>query len=205
MTPESQIIIYGPNVNLTERKSSLNNNIQEVVTVSQLKGYKTYTALLTQSGTSNEIVIDGGDGIVSGVTYEIVENPSNVDLTSIGAPNSNSGTIFIANQNVAPGDFPSNLSLAYNEGVPTVEILEDTTGMYMYLIYSGVGNYALITNNSFPVDKTFITVGSTVAASSALKAYRVQDEYVAIKSYSSGSTLANGLLNNTPLEIRIYE
>ncbi len=52
MTPESQVIVYNPDVNLTERKSALNNNIQEVVTVGDLKGYKVYTALLTQSGTA---------------------------------------------------------------------------------------------------------------------------------------------------------
>ncbi len=52
MTPESQVIVYNPDVNLTERKSALNNNIQEVVTVGDLKGYKVYTALLTQLGAA---------------------------------------------------------------------------------------------------------------------------------------------------------
>lgn len=50
MTSDSQIIVYSPDVNLTERKSALNNSIQEVVTVGDLRGYKVYTALLTQSG-----------------------------------------------------------------------------------------------------------------------------------------------------------
>jgi hypothetical protein len=204
MTSESQIIIYGPTVNLTERKSALNNNIQEVVTVGDLKGYKTYTALLTQSGTSSGVVINGSDAIVSGVTYEIAENPSNVDLTSIGAPNNNVGTFFIANQNVEPNTFPSNLNLAYDEGKPVVTVLEDNIGMDLHFLYLGVGNYSLISNGSFPVNKTFVLVGSTVSPSSILKSYRVYNEYVAVKSYSSGSTLANGILNKTPLEIRIY-
>lgn len=203
MTSESQIIVYGPNVNLTERKSALTNSIQEVVTVGQLRGYSTYTALLTQTGVQNGVVIDGGDAIVSGVTYEIVENPSNVDLTSIGAPNSNVNTHFVANQNVAPGTFPSNLNLAYDEGAPVVTILDRTINDNIYFLYSGVGYYVCIIEGVFPASKTFVNICSTSTGSA--RAHRESDDYLKIKSYSSGTTQANGILNKTPLEIRIYE
>lgn len=58
MTPASQIIVYSPNVDLTERKSALNNNIQEVVTVSDIAGYEI-------DANGNYIAINNSDNTVS--------------------------------------------------------------------------------------------------------------------------------------------
>lgn len=205
MTSDSQIIVYSPDVNFTERKSALNNKTQEVVTVGQLKGYKSISFLITQSGTSDATLINGSDAILKGVTYEIASNPNNEDLSSIGAYSNESNTFFIANQDVEPGTFSNDLELVYDGGLPVIKVLEDTIGMYLYFIYIGIGHYGLSSYSIFEEGKVFPLVGSTILPSSTAKVYRAMDEYIAVKSYSSGSTLANNIFNDTPVEIRIYE
>lgn len=144
MTPESQVIIYAPDVNLTERKSALNNNIQEVVTVSELVGtspYKVYSALLTQSGTD----------------------------------------------------------------APVATVLENTLGFDISWQINNTGYYFAVSDGEFDQLKTFVTIGSAVANSASTKCYRSSSNYVAVKTYSSGTTLSNDILLYTPIEIRVYE
>lgn len=43
-------------VDLTERKDSFNNNKTEYFSIEEIKGYKVYTALLTQSGENDPVV-----------------------------------------------------------------------------------------------------------------------------------------------------
>lgn len=74
MTSESQVIVYSPDVNLTERKSALNNSIQEVVTVGDLRGYKVYTATLTQTGTDPATIIVLENTIDPGIYFEALGN-----------------------------------------------------------------------------------------------------------------------------------
>jgi hypothetical protein len=207
MTSESQIIIYNPDVNLTERKSALNNNIQEVVTVGELVGttpYKVYTALLIQTGANSFITIDGSSAFSIGVTYEIMANPNDEDLTTIGAPNNNIGTKFVCTESVDPNTYTTDLELRYDEGTPVLTILENTLDFDIYWQMNNTGYYFAVSNGGFNRLKTHVIIGSVVSSTASTKAYRFTDNYVGVKTYSSGTTLGNSILSFTPIEIRVY-
>ena len=78
--------------------------VTKSASVDQLRGYKVYTALLTQSGGS---ILDQLDettptqNVTKGVTYTIA-NASDGDFLNVGAPNNNSGTSFVAINNNVP-------------------------------------------------------------------------------------------------------
>ena len=69
--------------------------------------YKVYTALLTQAGSASQVILPHGDPLTIGVTYLISFNDGSGDFTNVGAPNNNTGTLFVAT-GVTPtswGDF----------------------------------------------------------------------------------------------------
>jgi hypothetical protein len=78
--PSTQFIVYNPNVNLTERKSALNNNIQEVVTVGDLRGYKVYTALLSQATNGTVTILSELENTIGEVVFQGV----NIGIIHIG-------------------------------------------------------------------------------------------------------------------------
>lgn len=53
----TQFIGISPDVNLTEKKSTITNDQTAVYTVDDIRGYKVYTALLTQTGTDDPVAI----------------------------------------------------------------------------------------------------------------------------------------------------
>lgn len=207
MTSESQLIIYNPDVNLTERKSALNNNIQEVVTVGELVGttpYKVYTALLTQNGANSFITIDGSSAFSIGITYEIMANPNDEDLTTIGAPNNNVGTKFVCTVEVDPNTYTTDLELRFDEGTPVLTILENTLDFDIYWQMNNTGYYFAVSNGEFNQLKTHVIIGSVVSSTASTKAYRFTDNYVGVRTYSTGNTPGNSILSYTPIEIRVY-
>jgi hypothetical protein len=117
--------------------------------------YKVYTALLTQSGGSEEIWINSDDPapLVPGVTYTIVLTDGTADWTNVGAPNNNLGTSFVATGTTPTtwGTFGEN-SIAYNAGAPVVTVLENTIGN-IWWTYSGVGTYLINSNGGFGSSK----------------------------------------------------
>jgi hypothetical protein len=203
MTSNSQLIVYSPDVNITEKKSAINNSIQEVITVSDLKGYKVYTALLTQSGGDDNRDSAQGDNITLGVTYYISINSENADLTIFGAPNSNVGTSFVCTN---AGTLPliGSISLLWNEGAPVVTVLENTIGN-IWFNYEAEGSYGCQSNNLFTTGKTFILVTPTSDSNAVSITVTNQTESVKYISPLNNSLNAfdNGLLN-TPIEIRVY-
>lgn len=191
---------------------SANNNetknftIQEISDFVGLGPYKVYTALLTQSGEGNILEKVQGDTLVLGVTYFIFINEDNVDLTIFGAPNSNEGTYFVCTQ---AGSLPGavNISLQYNTGAPVVTVLENTMGD-IWFGFNADGEYQAFSDNLFPLDKTFITIGS--AAEGALNGAYVTAVPSTISvininsAITSTLTAVNDELFNTSFEIRIY-
>jgi hypothetical protein len=163
--------------------------------------YKVYTALLTQSGESEPLDISSGD-LTIGVTYYIDDNASNPDFTNVGAPNNNVGTYF-----VATGTTPNTwgeATLAYNAAAPTVTVLENTIGN-IYWTYDSAGVYSANFVGAFPELKTFILTPSNGYDSAVLQGgggepyniYRVSNDKCAVLT-------TDGSLNNTPIEIRVY-
>lgn len=166
--------------------------------------YKVYTALLTQSGGGSVIGVSGEGGTVNiGTTYLINENPDNYDLTIYGAPNNDVGTYFVSNQ-TSILNYTDSLQLVYNGGAPVVKVLENTIGN-IWFTYSNTGEYYCRSNDLFITDKTAI-FGGYYYASLGLNVYynlptMTISEFLII---TGDPNAANGYLQNTPIEIRVY-
>jgi collagen type VII alpha len=167
-------------------------NGNEVQTVK----YKVYTALLTQSGTSSTQTISTGN-LTVGVTYTI-EIGSFFDFTIVGAPNNDTGTKF-----VATGATPSwgSGALSYDTGAPTATVLENTIGN-VWFIYVNPGIYYINSNNSFTLNKTTSFIGS--AELKSLSTTQTDTTSITLITRPFGFGDLNGILNNTPIEIRVY-
>jgi hypothetical protein len=73
MIPEgTRFIGISPNVNLTEKKSAILNAETQPYTIDDIKGYKVYTALLTQTSTSapTSIVLENTLGAAGSFSYQ---------------------------------------------------------------------------------------------------------------------------------------
>jgi hypothetical protein len=164
--------------------------------------YKVYTALLTQSGGGNPDSLTSG-AVTKGVTYTIVGTEVG-DFTNVGAPSNQEGTSFVAINNDVPNDY-GNGGLSFNLGAPLVTVLENTIGN-IYWTYSNIGYYSANLVNAFPEVKTFILTASMGYDSGVLQAgggepysiYRFSDDQILIAIGSDSN------LNNTPIEIRVY-
>ena len=187
------------------------NNVsgQTINGESILPKYKVYTALLTQSGGDNIIGVAGDENINIGVTYQITDNPDNYDLTIYGAPNNNIGTSFVANQSVLPLPYTNSLQLLANTGAPVVTVLENTIGNVWFEFESN-GFYKVVSNSLFINNKTVISnIDSCVVGTGyTVQYYSVLEDSSRISIRTSQganiSELQNNLLQNRPIEIRVY-
>jgi hypothetical protein len=165
--------------------------------------YKVYTALLTQSGASENLQIDSGD-LTIGVTYMINDDSGNPDFTNVGAPNNSGNTYFVATGTTPNSWGNSGASLIYNTGAPVVTVLENTIGN-IWFEYKTDGIYAILCNNLFIEDKSWYTpviISNTANLTNGLMVWRGDDE-IRIVTNLDGA-LANTLLSSTPIEIRVY-
>jgi len=193
----------------------VNGGITKKVKVSQLseiRPYKVYTALLTQSGGDNSLGLWGnGDGDLTsaaqGTTVLITANPNNTDYSFIGAPNSNEGTYFVLTQDISYTDLDVDTIFDINLGAPVVTILENTIGN-VWFSYSGVGQYLLYSNNAFITGKTWNTKCLDFGINgSTLRALLNNNEdlnTMNLFTESDYDIVADGILYNTPIEIRVY-
>jgi hypothetical protein len=165
--------------------------------------YKVYTALLTQSGVTSTYNI--GAGILSiGVTYTIQDTYGDADFTNVGAPNNNIGTSFVAT-GTTPNSWGSNGTLGYDEGAPVVTVLENTIGN-IWFTYNNVGQYTVLSDTLFTNNKTAIFNKTLINWRRAIitdisNTSQISILTVALDDAGSG---VDGLLLNTPIEIRVY-
>jgi hypothetical protein len=172
----------------------------------QVKPYKVFTALLTQSGGDNPLYLLGQDtpSLTIGVTYQIYDDGgSGWDFTNVGAPNNDLFTYFVAT-GTTPASWGTNGMLKYNTGTPVVTVLENTIGN-IWFNYEDIGVYGCQSNNLFTTDKTFILATPTSDINAVSIAVTNQSESVKYISPLNNSLNAfdDGLLN-TPIEIRVY-
>jgi hypothetical protein len=202
-------------VNLIEKKDSTNNEKTEYYSLDDIRGYKVYTALLTQSGGGDSQSISN-DPLTIGATYEITQIDDG-DFTNVGAPNNNLGTYFVATGTTPNwGTFGENV-LEYNTGAPVVTVLENTIGN-IWFTYSGPGAYEIILSNSIDIDKTFLHVGNGSTVGGTLFYEESGFKTISFPSisgfsstlflYSSGNGFGVDFIDNrfnkTPIEIRVY-
>ena len=189
--------------------------------------YKVYTALLTQAGGDDgqQVTYNGLPpgkpapiNIHKGITYTISTN-SGGDFLSLGAPNNDVGTSFVANQDAAYYPRGNTWTLDYNNGAPVVtSVLENTLGN-VWFTYDGVGAYIVNSDNLFTVDKTACFIGAestfnysqlTIVAAAAAPGDSTQ-VYLSNQRYTTN--LGDGTINQTgfdgiptpiSIEIRVY-
>jgi len=188
------------------------NEQTEPFTLDDMRGYKVFTALLTQSGGDDPLTIDTGL-LTIGATYRINNNSIGMDFTNVGAANNNLDTFFVAT-GITPnswgeGQGTGNGTLAYNTGAPVATILENTIGN-VWFTYSDVGLYTVKSNDLFTLNKTICSLSNSLFGgigdfNSNLIFYSSVTANNEIYIVSSiGGSFANNQLSNTPIEIRVY-
>jgi hypothetical protein len=206
----TRFIGIAPEVDLTERGSALLNKRTEPYTIDDIRGYKVFTALLTQSGEGESASIFFGDSLVIGRTYNIYSNDGDsADFTNVGAPNNNENTYFIAT-GTTPNSWGINdgAELSYNTGAPKVNVLENTIGN-IWFTYNGVGSYSVNSDGLFTENKTigFITFNNCCEYGLGDKPFLAVNpssvNSVYIESVSDGVS-TDSVIQSTPIEIRVY-
>ena len=174
--------------------------VTKSASVDQLRGYKVYTALLTQSGGDNPSPVYWDEYLIKGVTYEIISLAVGDDVTQYGAPNNNVGTKFVSNQDVNVWG-SSGSELAYNTGAPVVTVLENTIGN-IWWTYDSSGVYNLNSSN------LVFTNQNTFAQSVVVNDGGTPIPFNFAPNFPFDGKLfvygQDSYLNNTPIEIRVY-
>jgi hypothetical protein len=162
--------------------------------------YKVFTALLTQSGGDGQSYINGGN-LTVGVTY-FIDDPAGGDWTNVGAPNNNTGTYFIAT-GTTPNVWGDG-TLFYNAGAPVATVLENTIGN-VWFVFNSDGRYSLISNELFVNNKTAKFGGYANLDLGSYFLFGEGGDITAEIFLSTGDpTPANGYLQNTTIEVRVY-
>jgi len=211
MEAGTQFIGVKPGINMQERKSNVANNPTDVFTIEEIanvsRPYKVYTALLTQSGgDSPETQTDGLLEI--GATYYISDVDDGVygDFTNVGAPNNDIGTYFIATDE-EPNEW-GKTTLSYNLGAPVANVLENTIGN-VWFTYIQPGSYQANSDGLFIINKTF-GQGTSKNNEDGIGFYVftvLPDTVNNVNIYSTepiAESPGDDLLDNTPIEIRVY-
>jgi hypothetical protein len=171
--------------------------------------YKVYTALLTQSGGDDPNTISSGP-VTAGVTYEIGGTSAigSWDFSNVGGPIYPETYSFVATASEEPNSWVGVDGLNYNNGSPTVTVLENTLGN-IWFTYDATGYYKVSSEpeSLFTVGKTvsFIgSVGDDVASPSYgfLRPAGPDRFYILTNDIEFNNV--NGFLINTPIEIRLY-
>ena len=172
--------------------------------------YKVYTALLSQNGASVPSGIEGSENIVKGVTYYIYQNLLNYDLTPYGAPNSDPGTYFVSNTSVTLTT-SDDLILNYDQGAPTVKVLENTIGN-VYFSYNETGQYDINSGGLFSTDKTtgnnaiFYDGGVDSLCAMFMSDFTISSiTMYSTKNLGGSGTYYDSLFSNVFIEIRVYD
>jgi hypothetical protein len=207
-TEQFRFIGIAPSVDLTERRSQMLNDQTEPFTPDDIKGYKSFTALLTQSGgdSTGSINFNNIFPLVVGVTYNIVGNlpidEGGTDFTNVGAPNNDVGTYFIAT-GTAPIWGDSDGQLSFNEGAPIATVLQNTIGN-IWFTYNDTGIYDVNSSVLFPSNKTWCS--ATLSnynndATNVIFGYYT-DNIIQLQTLTPNDTRYNN--TDTSIEIRVY-
>lgn len=169
--------------------------------------YKVYTALLTQSGDGTSTQTTGT--LIIGKRYIITTYVSGDDFTNVA--NVISGTINTDGcEFIAIGDTPddySNGSTLTDTGAPVATVLENTIGNIVWT-YEGTGQYSASVPN-FVQEKVLIFYGAGTAGANTYVVQAYVNNFSPFgvwidTSDSSTGLSADDVLQETPIEIRVY-
>lgn len=166
--------------------------------------YKVYTALLSQSGGSNNQTLTSG-AVTKGVTYRI--DGSNGNFTNVGAPNNNDGTYFVATINETPTSYGTS-KLVYNTGAPIVNVLENTIGN-IWWAYENIGGYGVNSNGLFTNNKTYTDIKNIFGNQWIKNLWESYEEnsfpdFIKIVNYNSIIPEYEDGIDLARIEIRVY-
>ena len=173
----------------------------------EVKPYRVYTALLTQSG-GNDIQNISSGAITQGITYQIDGADGASDFSNVGGPpiGTGDGTSFVATNSSIPNNY-SSANLIYNTGAPVVTVLENTIGN-IWFIYDDVGSYN--TQGNFPSNKTTCIIsnigqvpGDDISVRANISTNSVYIVTTSV-SFTGTSAYSDDILQTTPIEIRVY-
>mgnify|MGYP006383055477 CR=1 FL=1 len=85
---------------------------------------------------------------------------------------------------------------------PTVKILKNTLGT-ITLEYNSLGVYKILSSGLFTIDKTFTLTGTPADTTATIFLNPSDSNELYYQTYSSGSA-SDGMISNTPIEIRVY-
>jgi hypothetical protein len=184
--------------------------------INQVKTYKVYTALLTQSSNDDASSTISNVNLTIGVTYRIIDfgGAEGYDFTNVGAPNNNENTYFVAT-GTTPNSWGTNVALGYVPAAPVVTVLENTIGN-VWFTYEGVGGYKVQSNSLFTANKStfnILNIENTDLTVSMLwmnfLGITENDAFLQTFTFNvdggwNGGDYINGSLQNTPIEIRVY-
>jgi len=205
----TRFIGFSNRVNLRERKSNVANAESQAYTMQDItdtiRPYKVFTALLSQSGGWDNVLINEGE-LTLGVTY-FIDDPAGGDWTNVGAPNNDTGTYFIAT-GTTPNSWGDG-ALTYNAGAPVATVLENTIGD-VWFTFLGNGTYGINNTNEWDITKVWYGtsgIGDTgsINVNPGRTTMSFEGTSFIIVCYNNDYTSAiNGQLINTPIEIRVY-
>jgi hypothetical protein len=185
---------------IVQGNETVKTTVQEIGSFN--RPYKVYTALLTQSGSSNVLNLNNSN-LTIGVTYEI-DNPFiGTDFTNVGAPNNLAGTKFVATGTI-PNSWGTGGGLNYDTGAPVVTVLENTLGN-VWFTYDGTGLYSANSDAEFTVNKTvsFNSVSTDSGNPNFITIQNNNVNNVTIKQFDSSGVGVNPI-TAASIEIRVY-
>jgi hypothetical protein len=176
--------------------------------------YKVFTALLTQEGGADNTVnvnYINKEDLVVGQTYYIDDNEpvidGGTDFTRVGSINNAIGTYFIATSTDAMWG-ENGGSLIANLSAPTATVLENTIGN-VWFTFLGTGNYEIASDYLFTKQKTSVIMSTPYEKGfpEIPRTYTTtyeQTNSIYLYTLSLSASRSNGSLNDTFIEIRVY-
>jgi len=189
--PESctNLIVFGSNITADENSTGL------------LLNYKSYVALISQiaptAATSGLLIIGETYTITTFVAGDNFTNVANIVSGTINT----TGCVFIAT-----GTTPTtwtNASTLTNAGNPTAIVLENTIGNIVWT-RNGLGEYFGTLTGAFPSGKV-ICLSNQIDMPTMTLLLRKNNDIISINTGTPGTTtIADNILDNTSIEIRVY-
>lgn len=192
----------------TEEIPMVQNSQTVKATIQTIRGgYNVYTALLTQSGTTN-VVTQGSGSVTKGVTYQVDSYFANTDFSDVGGGTfDNPLQYFVATATDTPNDYDGS-TLTSDTGAPIVSTMLENTIGNIWFTFNGDGDYHVFSDALFTLDKTFITIGSAAEGANNGALNSVVPSTTSFMNISCASTntlvVLNDELLNTSFEIRVY-
>lgn len=168
---------------------------------------KVLRALVNQAGGHDPQTATSGT-LTVGVSYEITTFETGDDFTNVGAPSNANGVKFIAT-GTTPTVWTEGSTLAWNNGAPIVNILQNTLGNDVFFEIVGDGQYKIISTGSFTENKTTpidLAQRGGYDGFNSILGGRIDNDtyYIDTFQFSDLTTKVGGVLNNTYIEILVY-